>query len=460
MSGFRLPDGLELVCSGCGLVVAEPTVVACPANRHDGTPDDIDHRLEIPDFAVTETARALGPPTLLEDANPFVAFRHRFYSYALARRLGLSDDDYVGIVVALDAAVAEVDGQGFIRTPLTEEAELARACGLADGVRLWVKDETGNVSGSHKARHLMGVMVHQRVLEMAGCAPPQPALLAISSCGNAALGAAVVARAAGRSLAVFVPEWVAGSTRDRLVALGAEVHVCSRQSGELGDPCHHGFRAALADGALAFATQGSENALTLEGGATIGYELASSLSALDAVFVQVGGGALAASVALGLRRARRGGEGNRLAALWVVQSASMHPLQRALRRAIALILPELRSGRPIAELVDEALNRLARQRTQAMTPWPTEPQSVASGILDDETYDWRPLVRAILASSGGLVLATEDHFTRANDLARRHTSSNVDHTGTAGLAGLMARNEGGHLDPGNVVVLFTGAARG
>ena len=47
-----------------------------------------------------------------------------------------------------------------------EQPALAAALGLA--TTLWVKDETRNVSGSHKARHLMGVMLYLRVLEVAG----------------------------------------------------------------------------------------------------------------------------------------------------------------------------------------------------------------------------------------------------------------------------------------------------
>ena len=436
MNGI-LPAGFELRCSGCNTVVDDPTVSACP-QRLDG--DNIDHRLEVPETMLTSFEGA-GTDRL----NPFVAYRRRFYSYRLARRMGLTDEDYVGIVEGLDQAVAQVDGRGFQRTPLREQPSLAAACRFPPALRLWVKDETGNVSGSHKARHLMGLMIHQHVLEATGFGPSSPRPLAIASCGNAALGAAVVARAAGRSLLVFVPEWVAGPTRQRLVALGATVNECPRQPGRPGDPCYHHYRAAIDDGAVAFAAQASEHALTLEGGATLGYELAEDLDPIDAVFVQVGGGALGAAVALGLRRAALAGPKPVPPAIWAVQAANVHPLRRALRQTLALVLPEVRSGRPITELVDQALDRLARERNQAMVAWEGEPHSIATGILDDETYDWRPLIRAILNS--------------ANDLARRYSGIDVDPTGTAGLAGLMARHASGESLSGNIVVLFTGANR-
>ena len=59
-----------------------------------------------------------------------------------------------------------VDGRGFRMTPMARQPALAAALGLAGD--LWIKDETGNVWGSHKARHLMGVMLYLAVLEHAG----------------------------------------------------------------------------------------------------------------------------------------------------------------------------------------------------------------------------------------------------------------------------------------------------
>jgi hypothetical protein len=78
------------------------------------------------------------------------------------------------------------------------------ALGQRLGLELWVKDETGNVAGSHKARHLMGILLYLAVVEGGpGRAAPSGAQapLAIASCGNAALGAAVLARAAARRIA-------------------------------------------------------------------------------------------------------------------------------------------------------------------------------------------------------------------------------------------------------------------
>ena len=98
--------------------------------------------------------------------------------------------------------------------------------------------------GSHKARHLFGVMLFLRVLEAAGL-PAGTGLrrhkLAIASCGNAALAAAVVARAADWALDVFIPPDADAVVRARLGELGAGITICERRLGEV----RRSVRAAL-----------------------------------------------------------------------------------------------------------------------------------------------------------------------------------------------------------------------
>ena len=126
------------------------------------------------------------------EQNPFIRYRALFHWYNVARACGRSDEMIVADVARLDEAVERVDGRGFRATPFVYSHELDT----------WVKDETDNVSGSHKARHLFGTLL---ALHFMGIDDPD-APLAIASCGNAARAAAVIARAAGRELRVFVPE--------------------------------------------------------------------------------------------------------------------------------------------------------------------------------------------------------------------------------------------------------------
>ena len=137
-----------------------------------------------------------------------------------------------------------------------------------------MKDQTGNVAGSHKGRHLMGLLLHLEVAERLWLAGPADRRdLAIASCGNATLAAAVVARAARRRLRVFVPMDAEAAVVGRLWALQADVVVCPREAGNPGDPAYLRLRTELDRGAVPFTCQGNENGLAIEGGETLGYEI-------------------------------------------------------------------------------------------------------------------------------------------------------------------------------------------
>ncbi len=375
------------------------------------------------------------------EPNPFLRYRALLSPYRLARASGLSDGAWADIVGELDLALVAVDGRGFRVTPLAPQPALARAAGLQG--ELWVKDETGNVSGSHKARHLMGVMLYLRVLEVARLPAGEGARLrrlAIASCGNAALAAAVVARAARWPLDVFIPPDASPAVVGRLRDLGAGINVCERRPGEAGDPCFLRFREAADKGSIPFGVQGTENGLAIEGGRTLAFEMAEGFrdagAAPDSLFAQVGGGALASALGQGFAIAAAGGI-LRAPRLVAVQTAGCAPLARAWRRL---------EGTPLAEA--------ARVRSRFMWPWETTPESLAHGILDDETYDWWSIAEAMRATGGGTVVVDEAAVARARDLAVRHTGIAVSATGTAGLAGVLAASPSGR-----VAVVFSGGER-
>jgi threonine synthase len=95
-----------------------------------------------------------------------------------------------------------------------------------------------------------------------------------------------------------------------------------------------------------------------------------------------------------------------------------------------------------------------------MWPWETEPHSVATGILDDETYDWLAVVRGTLTSGGSPVVVDEATLLEANEIARETTGIDVDPTGTAGLAGLLDLRRRALVNPTETVaVIFTGVRR-
>jgi threonine synthase len=93
-----------------------------------------------------------------------------------------------------------------------------------------------------------------------------------------------------------------------------------------------------------------------------------------------------------------------------------------------------------------------------MWPWETEPQSLADGILDDETYDWVADVEQLRQTSGEVVVASEDLVVLASTMGVETTGIPVSPTGTAGLAGLLASQS--HFTPNsNVAVMFSGINR-
>ena len=452
------PTMPRLACAGCGTTVdaigpAGP-VWRCP-RAGDG---DVDHVLRP---AGDDAAWPWDADT--SSTNPFVRYRTRLTAYRAARALGMRDAAFVALVERLDARVAEVDGAGFGVTPLRIESALAANADLPCG-NLMVKVEAEHVSGSHKARHLMGIMLMLDVWrETSATAADDDLRLAIASCGNAALAAAVVARAAGYALDVFVPTWAGESVVGRLLALGATINACARETGATGDPCYHGFKRAVADGATPFCCQGPDNGLTIDGGETLAWEVLDALDGHppDAVFVQVGGGALASSIVRGFARAHHAGRAARLPRLHAVQTRGCAPLVRAHDAVTLAVLGRLgvaasalstldhhaarervRRAALIARDttnadIDAALGHAATHRSAYMRPWDVEPVSLATGILDDETYDWLAIVAGMLRSGGYPVLADEDTLARANRVARDTTGIDVCMTGTSGLAGLM-----------------------
>lgn len=396
------------------------------------------------------------PGSEADSPNPFIRYRWLLDSYRIAIGRGWSDADFVSLVTRLDKAVMEVSGTAFEMTPLSRQPALAAATSVPTDL-LWVKDETHNVGGSHKARHLFGVLLHLAVED-------QPdGDLAIASCGNAAVAAAVVARAAGRPLRVFIPTWADPEVVAALEEMEATIEVSERRKGETGDPTVLRMIEAVEQGAVPFSVQGTITPTTLDGGRTIGWELAEQLSLARvggkvALFVQVGGGALAASTWQGLTDGIRHQWLEADLVLHTVQTEAAAPLNRAWRGLHAEMETQLLLDH--SDAIDYALDVAKRESDRFMWAWEEVGPTAASGIVDDVTYDWLPVMEAMLRSEGQATVVTEKMVLRANELARAHTGINVGHTGSAGLAALLDPSIIDYVDRGqHVVVLFTGVER-
>ena len=334
------------------------------------------------------------------------------------------------MVTELDRHVQQVAGVGFVPTPFGRSDALSDALGFADGGGVWVKDETGGVGGSQKARHLFTILLHLLAAERLGYLPQRPPL-AIASCGNAALAAATLAAAATWPIDVYVPTWMSDGFGAELDRLGARVHRCERRSSDpAGDPAMFRFREAVEAGSIPFTVQGPENALALDGGRTMGWEIGHQLR------VRVSSnstGCSCRSAGALLRHASAPDCATRQAEF--ASSQCRRPdAPRCAGHGIA----------PVPISTTGPGNSVERWG-ELMTPW-ERPESFADGILDDETYDWLGVIDAIGgARADAPVVAAEADIVAAHQLARS-AGFDVSPTGSAGLAGLARIDRHGPAD--------------
>jgi len=420
----------------------------------------------------------------------FDVMRHSISAHRL-----LGHDRYLCVLGRVSEKLLHMEGRDFKVTPLTQEPALASALGRTG--RLWVKDETGNVTGSHKGRHLMATLLYLEALrELKGESLKK--VLAIYSCGNASLGASAVARAGGYELHAFVPEDVDPTVDAMLAARGTVVEKVPRSSTGEGDPCYLAFQKALnQNGWVPFACAGNDNWSNIEGGTTLAWEMVMQLrdrsEKIDSVVVQVGGGALARSVAQAFEEALQLGFIRALPRIHVCQPEGGFPFMRAYLLALAEIarrngfpfdLDYQRVADPRVQLEKTlTFNRFGRDQIQAvsnfakshfdspamqsflidmageaghfMWPWDgAAPRSLAHGILDDFTYDWYHLLEALLRTGGRVEVLREETIRYAHATAKRHTGIPVCPTGAAGLAGLIQLTDTGVIDPGGSAALF------
>ena len=241
--GRSLPDW---VCAVCGehVDIATPFVWRCP----NATDTDRHHALQL--------VQGIAPLRGDDDPNPFVAFRRYLAWDGFAAANGMTEAARTALVAQADADIAEVAGVGFHVTPFQRADDLSDALGFGADGGVWVKDETGQVAGSHKPRHLFTILLHLLTAESTGLAPwsdtGERPPLAIASCGNAAYAAATLAAAARWPLRVFVPTHADPVVLALLRELRADIVECPRRPADPpGDPCIHRFREAVAGGAIA-----------------------------------------------------------------------------------------------------------------------------------------------------------------------------------------------------------------
>ncbi len=175
-------------------------------------------------------------------------------------------------------AVARVRGR-LRRTPV-----IALDDGLGGTGPLWLKLENLQLAGSFKVRGALNNAV--------GTGAP---VLVAASGGNHGLAVATIGARLGRPTEIFVPAVTPEAKVARIVATGARLH----RVGALYDDAQAACDAWAAARDLPV-VHPYDAPLTVAGQATLGVELREQVPGLDTVVVAVGGGGLAAGLALSL----------------------------------------------------------------------------------------------------------------------------------------------------------------
>lgn len=282
------------------------------------------------------------------------------------------------------------------------------------GIRLLVKDEAGNPTGSFKDRGLSAAVT--RAVHDGARA------LVLPSAGNAGVALSAYAARAGIPATVFIPRDTPDAVAKRCRAYGADV----RQVTGLISDC--GVRAAeFAESTGAFDVSTLREPHRIEGKKTMGFEILEDLAwrPPDAVVYPTGGGTGLIGTWKALREAEELGwiscAGTRM---YAVQAAGCAPMVRAFER-----------GEPRA------------------SPW-SDARTEAWGLRVPVARGDALILRALRESDGGAVSVTDGEMIGEGSRVARSDGLASGIEGSAALAGVRRLVETGDIGPGETVVAF------
>ena len=296
-------------------------------------------------------------------------------------------------------------------TPLLGAERLGARFGFSD---LWIKDESGNPTGSFKARGLSAAVSKAKELGYTRIALP--------TAGNAGGAAAAYAARAGMECHVFLPE-----DTPRVFVLECE---------------RYGARVTLVKGLIdecgrivaeRAAREGWHDVSTLkepfrvEGKKTMGYELAEDLgwTLPDAVLYPTGGG----TGLIGMWKAfeemeEMGWIGSKRPKMFAIQAEGCAPIPKAFAE-----------GRETAEKFPNA-------------------RTYASGLRVPKPFADYLILRYVRDSGGAAIAVTDDEMRRACDELGAAEGLFAAPEGGAVWAGAKLLAAAGRLDPASRIVLF------
>jgi threonine synthase len=322
-------------------------------------------------------------------------------------------------LLPIDAA-DELISLGEGDTPLVHAPAGLTAC---DGVRLWLKLESCNPTGSFKDRAI-AVAIHKARSQHANG-------VVISSSGNAGVASAAYSARLGLPCVVLVPAATAPQTAARITAYGARLF---RVEGDVSAPFHLAKQAADSLGWVNLATTYLSPYPT-EGDKTAGFEIAVQLDwrSPDWILVPVGDGPLLYGCYKAFLEMKALGLVSRVPRFAAAQAAGCAPIYTAWCN-------------------DE----------KQVSAWGV-PQTVATGIADPlkgYPQDGTFTLQAVRASHGTVLAVSDDEILAARTALLRQAGVLAEPTAAVPLAGLQQMIAAGQITTGQtVVLLITGRGR-
>jgi threonine synthase len=298
-------------------------------------------------------------------------------------------------------------------TPLLPVPSLRRELGMP---HLWVKDETGNPSGSLKDR--ASLLVVAKAIEYGFDT------VATASTGNAASALAAVAAAAGVRAVVFVPASAPPAKLAQAATYGARVVPVD---GSYDDAFELSIEACEKFGWYNRNT--AFNPFTIEGKKTAALEIAAALKPEepDVVLVPTGDGVIVSGIAKGFADLVHGGLLHRRPRLIAVQPTGSPAIARALRSGASAFSPVLAAA------------------------------SVADSLVVNAPRNAIMALKEVRATGGSGVLVSDDEILDAIGHLARTTGVFAEPAAAASLAGLLvALEEGLVARDERAVLLVTG----
>ena len=301
-------------------------------------------------------------------------------------------------------------GEGF--TPLVAVPRLGAELGLP---RLLVKDESGNPTGSFKARGLGVAVTMAKALGATDVCLP--------SAGNAGSALAAYAARGGLRAHVFLPRDIPRLFVIETEAYGARIELIDGLITDAGGAC---AAEAKAHGWYECATL--KEPYRIEGKKTMGYEIAEQLgwTLPDAILYPTGGG----TGLIGMWKAfdemeRLGLVGPKRPRMFAVQAEGCAPIVKAFREGA----------------------------TEAPA-WPAA-QTLAHGLRVPKALGDFLILRAVRESGGGAAAISEADIVQGVKDAARFEGFFMAPEGGACVAAARALARAGELRPDDSVVLFS-----